>query len=301
MRLSSSPGQPQMRNEVHPWQPPVLIAEETPVQVDKLAEQVLSIFTPTTVPDAAYQPRTNGHRLRAKVQTWAPADLLAPPEIGPRSNEMSDQEEEPSASSESVDTVVDLEAVQAQAAALLAEAEVQAEALLRQAREDAEQFRQQAYLTGRAQAESELRDLIETVKTIVQDIQAWRERLFSQSESFVLEMVAAIARALFTEGFVLDAETLQQTYNRVLEHSQALGDLRIYVNPEDAQLLDPYWKEAQATLRDQQIKLIPSDAIRRGGCYVEGQYGSVDGRIEVRLERLLSSLLSETAGEGESL
>ncbi|WP_299026646.1 FliH/SctL family protein [uncultured Thermanaerothrix sp.] len=302
MRLSSNPNQPLARSGVRPWHPPTLVADASPAQMEKFAEQVLSIFTSTSMRDSCNQQRVHGHCQQAKIQAWIPANLMESPALDSWPNNISEEEgAEHSASSEAVALPVELEAIQAQAAALLAEAQAQAEALLQQAREEAEQFRQQAYLAGRAEGEAELRGLIETLKTIVQEVQVWRERLFSQSEPLVLEMVAAIARALFTDGFTLDADTLQQTYSRVLEHTQTLGDLRIYVNPEDARMLDPYWKEAQVTLRDQQIKLIPSDAIRRGGCYVEGQYGAVDGRIEVRLERLLSSLLPETVGGGRNL
>jgi flagellar assembly protein FliH len=262
-----------------------------------LVEQILTIFSPHALDvSSAGLSRANGRRAQTKVQVWTPVDLMAMTDED--TNFESTVNNEQSDPDTSVSSQVDLTVVQAEANALLAEAQAQAEALLREAHAQAEQLRQQAYAQGRAEAEAELRDLLRTVSTMVQETRSWHETFLAQSEPLVLEMVAAIARALFSEGFALDAETLQQTYTRVLEHARALGDLRIYVNPEDARLLDPYWKEAQAALRDQRIKLIPSESIRRGGCFVEGQYGAVDGRIEVRLERLLTSLIQETQPEG---
>ncbi|MCX8024599.1 MAG: FliH/SctL family protein [Thermanaerothrix sp.] len=297
MRLFSDPYQPGIRGEARPWHPPVLAVEVAPEPPEALAEQILTIFSPNESPKApgGLSP-SNGRHVKAKVQSWIPVDLNALPtqDAGLEPSIISEQ----AVSDEPVAPQVDLAAVEAQANALLAEAKAQAEALLRDAHEQAEQLRQQAYAQGRAEAEAELRSLLGTVNAMTQQMQTWYEGFLAQSESLVLEMVAAIARALFSEGFALDAETLQHTYTRVLEHTRALGDLRMYVNPEDARLLDPYWKEAQTALRDQHIKLIPSDSIRRGGCFVEGQYGAVDGRIEVRLERLLASLMQETQPEG---
>ncbi|MDT8897683.1 FliH/SctL family protein [Thermanaerothrix sp. 4228-RoL] len=297
MKLFSDPYQPRVRSEARPWQPPALTTEASLEPPEALVEQILTIFSPHALDvSSAGFSRANGRRAQTKVQIWTPVDLMAMTDED--TNFESTVNNEQSDPDTLVSSQVDLTVAQAEANALLAEAQAQAEALLREAQAQAEQLRQQAYAQGRAEAEAELRDLLRTVSTMVQETRSWHETFLAQSEPLVLEMVAAIARALFSEGFALDAETLQQTYTRVLEHARALGDLRIYVNPEDARLLDPYWKEAQAALRDQRIKLIPSESIRRGGCFVEGQYGAVDGRIEVRLERLLTSLIQETQPEG---
>jgi flagellar assembly protein FliH len=297
MRSFSDSHQPGARGEARPWHPPVLAAEVSPEPTEVLVEQILAVFSPAPIPSSTSPSRANGRRAQVEVQSWVPIDLMTATETRIPVVAAAVGDEKPKAN-DPAPSQPDLAVIQAQANALLAEAQAQAEALLRDAREQAEQLRRQAYAQGRAEAEAELRDLLHTVNTMVQETQSWYEAFLAQSEFLVLEMVAAIARALFSEGFALDAETLQQTYTRVLEHTRALGDLRMYVNPEDARLLDPYWKEAQAALRDQRIKLIPSDSIRRGGCFVEGQYGAVDGRIEVRLERLLTSLIQETQPEG---
>ncbi len=297
MKSFSDSHQPGVRGEARPWHPPVLASEVSSEPPEVLAAKILTLFSPNELEASSIGlSRTNGRRAQTKVQVWAPVDLTVVSDED--TNFESSLSTEPSDSEMPVPPQVELAVVQAQANALLAEAQVQAEALLREAREKAEQLRQQAYAQGRAEAEAELRDLLHTVSTMVQETRSWYEAFLAQSEPLVLEMVAAIARALFSDGFALDPETLQQTYARVLEHTRTLGDLRMYVNPEDARLLDPFWKEAQVALRDQRIKLIPSDSIRRGGCFVEGQYGAVDGRIEVRLERLLTSLIQETRPEG---
>jgi flagellar biosynthesis/type III secretory pathway protein FliH len=71
--------------------------------------------------------------------------------------------------------------------------------------------------------------------------------------------------------------------------------LRIYVHPEDALALPPHWAHQQATFSGQKIELIPSDIIKRGGCFIEGQYGSVDARIETQLQMTKDTLMNTLA------
>jgi len=72
-----------------------------------------------------------------------------------------------------------------------------------------------------------------------------------------------------------------------------LGNLRIYVNPEDAGLLGPYWRELQESITTHKIEVVPSSSIARGGCYVNGQWGSADGRIETQLKAIIDTLEPE--------
>jgi len=296
MKSSSNGGSPALHSDVRTWQPPELTVPVSSSAVEDRVDEVLSIFAPFGGDEGAKAPRTR--QTPARVQPWVPEDLLSS-----RFAEWSGvMDERSSLTTDEPDSSVDPDRESSKQAALEAEAsaqaileatQAQAEALLQQAQREADVIREQAYQAARQEAEAELRGLIQTVQNMVAEVETWRQDLFAQGEAMVLETVQAIARALFGEGFALDSETLQQTYNRVLEQAQTLGDLRVYVNVEDARALDPYWREAQATLRDQRIKLIPTDAIKRGGCYVEGQYGTVDGRIEVRLNRLLAGLLTE--------
>ena len=295
MKLSNNGGSPTPRGAVRAWQPPELTLSVPLNNVEERVAEMLTIFAPLGINEGASPPQPRW--TPARVQPWVPEDLLLnrweewPGTVDERALETFESDLSTESPRESLAQAA-LEA-EASAQAILEAAQAQAEALKQQAQQEAEVIREQAYRLAREEAEAELRGLIQTVQNMVAEVETWRTNLFAQGEAMVLEAVQAIARAMFGEGFVLDPETLQQTYNRVLEQAQTLGDLRVYINAEDARVLDPYWREAQATLRDQRIKLIPTDAIKRGGCYVEGQYGTVDGRIEVRLNRLLAGLLAE--------
>lgn len=178
---------------------------------------------------------------------------------------------------------------------MIIDAKMEAEKIVRNAMQSAKDIEEHAYQDGWNNAMGEIRDRIVAASSLVQEISAWRENLMSQSEIMILDLVRTIAQKLFGTGYELDRDSLQGTFNKVLENARSLGNLRIYVNPEDASNLGPYWREFQESITTHTIEIIPSNSIARGGCYVNGQWGSADGRIETQLKSIMDTFDSESA------
>ena len=154
---------------------------------------------------------------------------------------------------------------------------------------------EEAYLEGIAAGYAEMESSVQAAKSILEQFSFWRSEMISQSEDSLLDLVKEIASIMFSDGVVLDQEVLQGVVGRVLSNARSLGNLRIYVNPEDAKILDVSWREYQVLISGQAVKIFPTGAIRRGGCYVEGDQGTVDARVETQLTALLESLSSGAA------
>lgn len=203
-----------------------------------------------------------------------------------------------------------LQEAQAQAQALVRQALAQADEIIYRAEAQAEQIIQQAHTQASAVAErarqegleaahAETADLLRLSAAIVEQVKAWRDDLLNQGEMMMLRLVIEIAQTLFGDGLPLDPEVLGQAFSRALAEARSLGDLRIYLHPEDAALLGPHWVEQQMALSGQRMELVPSEAIKRGGCYVEGQFGAVDARVETQFQLVKEALLGKaSAGEG---
>jgi len=192
---------------------------------------------------------------------------------------------------------------QGQAEAILREAKQKAEELIRQAELEAQQIREQgqrdaeetyqkAHQDGLAAANAETQSMLLTAKSILEEVQAWKEAMFEQGEMMMLRLVIEIAQTMFGDGLPLDPDTLGQTFSRALNQAKTLGNLRIFVHPEDAAVLTAHWNKLQGAIGGQQVELIPSEVIKRGGCYIEGQFGSVDARVETQFETIKESLLT---------
>jgi flagellar biosynthesis/type III secretory pathway protein FliH len=178
---------------------------------------------------------------------------------------------------------------------LISDARTEAEQILRNAQQTAKGIQEQAYQDGWNSAMGEIKDRMVAATSLIQELSNWRDEMMSQSEQMILEIIRSIAQKMFGTGFELDRETLQVTFNRVLENARSLGNLRVYVNPEDASNLGPYWREFQESITSHTIEIIPSSSIARGGCYVNGQWGSADGRIETQVKAILDTFDNETS------
>jgi flagellar assembly protein FliH len=162
---------------------------------------------------------------------------------------------------------------------------------LHQAEAQIAEFTHQGYLDGISTANQETADLVQTARSIVEEVQIWRENIFSQAETMMLRLVIEIAQTIFGDGLPLDPDTLGQAFSRALSQAKTLGDLRIYVHPEDATRLSLHWLQKQTAFSGQRIELIPSDIIKRGGCFLDGQFGSIDARVETQLQSTKNALL----------
>lgn len=191
---------------------------------------------------------------------------------------------------------------EAQASQITEQAEIQAGEITQQALTQATEVTRQALSEGVAAANAETKELLRTATAIVGEVNAWRENLFTQGEMMMLRLVIEIAQTIFGDGLPLDPEILGQTFSRALPEAKTLGDLRIHVHPDDAAVLSPHWPQEQSDLRGQLIELVHSDIIKRGGCFVEGEFGSIDARVETHfktIEETLLSNLSTPKGEQE--
>jgi flagellar assembly protein FliH len=179
-----------------------------------------------------------------------------------------------------------------EAQSIVAQAQAEAQRLLNEAREQATVIQRQAYADGQASANAEAQGMLQAARAVVAEVQKWKENLFEEGEMMMLRLVIEIAQTIFGDGLPLDPDTLGQAFTRALSQAKSLGDLRIYLHPQDAAVLSAHWDKLQGVAAGQKIELIPSDLIKRGGCYIEGQYGSVDARVETQFQLATDALLT---------
>ncbi len=185
-----------------------------------------------------------------------------------------------------------IDEAKAKADEIIAEAERNANVILTQANTEAEAIKQKAFTEGMTSARNEMSQTIHQVTRIFQESQLWQEQVMRQSQSRIIEMVMAIGKKLFSGGFELPAELLDQIVSRAINEASRLGNLRVYLNPEDAKLLVNLWQESELTLNGQQIQIVSSQNISRGGCFIDGEFGVLDGRVEEQFDQINKSIKS---------
>lgn len=173
---------------------------------------------------------------------------------------------------------------------ILEQARAEAAELLRVAQSQSAAVTAQARQAGLEAAEAETSQMLITAQGVLHEMNAWKRNLLESHEQFVLALVAEVNRALFGAGLNFDANTLHAAFERALAEARPLGDLRIHLHPDDAALLGSHWPEQQAAHLGQKLELVPDAHIRRGGCLVQGEHGSVDARLETQLQTAMEAL-----------
>jgi flagellar assembly protein FliH len=167
----------------------------------------------------------------------------------------------------------------------------EADQVLADARVEAEAVRETARAEGRQLAEEEMRGNLAAVQAVLTETEAWRGRMIADSETIVLTLVRDIARAVFGDGKALEDDVLRGAFERAMVEARAIGNLRIHVHPDDAMALgSDWWQQQQSALGGQRMELVASESVLRGGCFIEGEYGSVDARVESQLKTALQAL-----------
>ena len=123
--------------------------------------------------------------------------------------------------------------------------------------------------------------------------------LAQQSATSLAEIEASIGQSLIT----LAVRIAEQVLHRTLETDpRALlavvddilrldtgntGVLRLYVNPEDLALVHDYLHDNPDT---SMWRVLPDDAITRGGCKARTALGDIDATLEKRWQRVISTI-----------
>jgi flagellar biosynthesis/type III secretory pathway protein FliH len=181
---------------------------------------------------------------------------------------------------------------QAEAEEILHSSHLEADKIISRAQDEIEQAKKDAYQA----AYEEMQSALAATRTVVEETHQWQASFLESGEQILVGMLKDIAQTMFGEGVHLDANALQINLNRFMESAQRLGDLNIFLNPQDANLLDPSWSDYQLLITGNKVRVVPSEKILPGGCFIKGNTGAVDARVETQLASVLNTIdeISET-------
>jgi flagellar biosynthesis/type III secretory pathway protein FliH len=173
---------------------------------------------------------------------------------------------------------------------VMAEAQMKAADVLTRALASAEEMTHKGYLEGIEKGKAELASTLDAADQLIDQLHSMENEILANSEVQVLDLVKDIARSMFGNGINLDGRALHEAFGQALVNARSLGNLKVYLNPKDAVNMDPNWRDDQAYISGQKMHFIPSEDIKPGGCYVIGEQGSVDARIDTKLASILKVL-----------
>jgi flagellar biosynthesis/type III secretory pathway protein FliH len=293
---------PTSRQQISTWNVADLDVETNVSPAEVQSEHILAFFgtgSKTAPSQQKAEPRSAVHRLGAdlSLMSWMPDDIDLLPKaiqadqwdfVEPTSDffnipEQQVWKEKFDAEKERVEIIKN---ARLQAEALLNEARAEAGRIIEQAQGEIEQSKVDGYEAAR----SELQSALAATHAVIEEVHQWQAELTKNSEQTLIDMLKEIAQTLFGEGVRLDPNALQVNLNRVMDNAQRLGDLKIFLNPEDANALDPSWSGYQLLITGNKVRIVHSEQIKPGGCVIKGGTGMIDARVETQLFAVLNTI-----------
>ena len=140
---------------------------------------------------------------------------------------------------------------------------------------------------GRRQALKEMGPNLQASVRVVEEMEEFREALLDQLQENVAALALAIARHLMEREVKEDPEIVENLVRSALSHFPLDQAVRIRMNPLDLSAISQETAPERAPLAaGREVRWTPDEAIRRGGCVVEGPERIVDGRVDTALERI---------------
>ncbi len=123
------------------------------------------------------------------------------------------------------------------------------------------------------------------------------ERLAEQARSDALEIGFQVARRILEMEVSSSPEPLFALIRSALRKAGEAREVRVRLAPADEVRIREALEERPDALSMASVRLESDGSLCTGDCIVEGEFGSVDGRLTTRLDELQSAV-SEAVGPG---
>ncbi|MCY0901148.1 MAG: FliH/SctL family protein [Firmicutes bacterium] len=191
--------------------------------------------------------------------------------------------------------------VEAEALAIVDRAEQGATALLLQAREEGERLREQAQAQGRQEgltqgrleAIAECQFLLEEAQQTLLLAERERRSRVLGAESQLAELALLVVKRMLTREVPFDAPYFMELANQLLEEVDKAHRVEIHAAASDFPLLLAHRSALEKVLYSRaELILLPDHALQPGDLLVVTDLGTVDGRLDTRLEGIRQVLIS---------
>ena len=145
------------------------------------------------------------------------------------------------------------------------------------------------------QMRQETEALVGRFTSMIDDLSSQRRALIKESETAVLKLVCEIVRKVIGKVVEIDNTAVRHVVSNALKQMDDQEKLIVRLNPDDLAALKQHeaaW--AEDVERSGVVELKPDARIKRGGCLVDGESGSVEAQVERQIG-VIERALSEAA------
>lgn len=180
--------------------------------------------------------------------------------------------------------------------------------IISMAREKASMLEREAYGKGFAQGEKDGLELgaakalkvVENIENLLNEIGCLRTDIIKWHEKDIIGLICAVAEKVVHQQVALSGTTSRETVIRAIQLATEKRSVLLRVNPEEFDYIEQLKPELFKRFNElTSIEVVSSQSVKRGGCFLETQYGDVDARVETQMEMIRRSLEEAYKGNGD--
>lgn len=155
-----------------------------------------------------------------------------------------------------------------------------------------EDGRKQGYSSCKAELEAGALEKVKSFTSMVDDLLVQRKRLLMDSEEAVVKLSCEIARRIVTRMAEMNEDVILEIVQNALGHLADKQKVTIRVNPADAEALRAHSDDwAKASGAGSTVEIAEDVRIKRGGCLIEGESGSVEAQLDRQVDMIEKALM----------
>ena len=151
----------------------------------------------------------------------------------------------------------------------------------------------QGEATGLQRGQSEARRVEAQLSNVISELVGYRQRLFEQSKTRLLELALTIANKITEARAVTEKETVLDTITRCIAEILDKTRIKVKVSPGELEFVKTHFDALVKSNEAIAAAVVESDPrVSAGGCIIETDYGSADARLESQMQFLKEKLLA---------
>jgi flagellar assembly protein FliH len=171
-----------------------------------------------------------------------------------------------------------------------------------------EQGRKEAFEAETQRVQQATETVREAMMEIVNEVEGRRHEVLADAKQGLLRLSIAIAERICRAQVCRTTDHLQPLVEEVIDAAGEAHGLVLRVNPADADAVETFIGDVHALATAGEtaaVRILPDEAVSRGGCLAERRTGKADARVETQIERIVNELLGvqtneDAADTGES-
>ena len=153
---------------------------------------------------------------------------------------------------------------------------------------------EQGERAGRESVQGQLDSSLQSVRQMLAELECFRRKEVRALEKELVELTLAIARKVVGRDVAVHPDIVADLLRDAVRRLENAGALKIRMNPDDLERLSDVLPQLLKDLGDPGRVTFEADAgLSVGGCFIEGEAGDIDARIERRFHIVEEALQTE--------